>query len=48
MNLHFNKELLKEFIDNLSTRSGIDSDINESLFRGYRFNSKSSSRSIKY
>ena len=29
MNLHLNKELLKEFIDNLSTRSGIDSDIIE-------------------
>lgn len=29
MNLHLNKELFKEFIDNLRTRTGIDSDIIE-------------------
>lgn len=29
MNLHLNRELFKEFIDNLTTRSGIDSDIIE-------------------
>ena len=29
MNLHLNKELFKEFIDNLNTRTGIDSDIIE-------------------
>ena len=29
MNLHLNKELFKEFIDNLKTRTGIDSDIIE-------------------
>ena len=29
MNLHLNKELLREFIDNLNTRTGIDSDIIE-------------------
>ena len=29
MNLHLNKELFREFIDNLNTRTGIDSDIIE-------------------
>ena len=29
MKLHLNKELFKEFIDNLKTRTGIDSDIIE-------------------
>ena len=27
MNLHLNKELFSEFIDNLNTRTGIDSEI---------------------
>ena len=29
MNLHLNKELFREFIDNLNTRTGINSDIIE-------------------
>ena len=29
MNLHLNKELFREFIDNLNTKTGIDSDIIE-------------------
>ena len=29
MNLHLNRELFKEFIDNLTTRSDINSDIIE-------------------
>ena len=29
MNLHLNKELFREFIDNLNARTGIDSDIIE-------------------
>ena len=29
MKLHLNRELFKEFIDNLNTRTGIDSDIIE-------------------
>ena len=29
MNLHLNKELFRDFIDNLNTKTGIDSDIIE-------------------
>lgn len=31
MNLHLNKELFRDFIDNLNTKTGIDSDIIEKI-----------------